>query len=238
MWRSTGSHLVWGMWIEIRLIGRRLGILDRHTSYEVCGLKFPWSRLYRLNGRVTPRMRCVDWNIAIMVAVQVDLLVTPRMRCVDWNIDVLFCNLCMTLVTPRMRCVDWNIIIQTMQLLKTMSHLVWGVWIEIKGDGSMRCNCNCHTSYEVCGLKFPVPTIRAIIEIVTPHMGVWIEILKLCYDRITIDSHTSYEVCGLKLLLFLRRYRYYAVTPRMRCMRLDVFRSINYTMLRYFQYTS
>ena len=170
MWRSTGSHLVWGMWIEIRLIGRRLGILDRHTSYEVCGLKFPWSRLYRLNGRVTPLMRCVDWNIAIMVAVQVDLLVTPRMRCVDWNIDVLFCNLCMTLVTPRMRCVDWNIIIQTMQLLKTMSHLVWGVWIEIKGDGSMRCNCNCHTSYEVCGLKLGIYQVLVLHWLVTPRM--------------------------------------------------------------------
>ena len=39
MSRNEGSHLVWGVWIEIdNTIPEHIG-QKSHTSYEVCGLK-------------------------------------------------------------------------------------------------------------------------------------------------------------------------------------------------------
>ena len=59
------SHLVWGVWIEIFWRCKLLTIVHRHTSYEVCGLKY-YEWLHQQDRCcVTPRMRCVDWNILI-----------------------------------------------------------------------------------------------------------------------------------------------------------------------------
>ena len=60
---AIGSHLVWGVWIEI--LSRFTFPQDgtSHTSYEVCGLKFIENVQLTDEWKVTPRMRCVDWNI-------------------------------------------------------------------------------------------------------------------------------------------------------------------------------
>ena len=127
---------------------------QRHTSYEVCGLKFSYEAAAPENLLVTPRMRCVDWNCTIMagwltpdqshlvwgvwieitpaINATTDLLnVTPRMRCVDWNTGYHVSREARFPVTPRMRCVDWNIEDQPLNIRERKSHLVWGVWIEI-----------------------------------------------------------------------------------------------------------
>ena len=117
-------------------------------------------------------MRCVDWNLDNMTVDLQPTKVTPRMRCVDWNQYSTYSENIPISVTPRMRCVDWN----------------------CSGNSPHMSN-NCHTSYEVCGLKYK-----------------W----RLDYLK-NRTRHTSYEVCGLKCYHRLSPLLLYIVTPRMRC---------------------
>ena len=104
------SHLVWGVWIEITDLKSWKQNTLGHTSYEVCGLKCMLShRSPSMPKRVTPRMRCVDWNSWCSCSIILSILVTPRMRCVDWNYF------------------DGAVVTTS-----SKSHLVWGVWIELE----------------------------------------------------------------------------------------------------------
>ena len=148
------SHLVWGVWIEMssgsklttssqchtsyEVCGLKFSSLDstaeillRHTSYEVCGLKFRWWSYDRQRHDVTPRMRCVDWNMLCMGLRRCEVLVTSHTKCVDWNVWIVLGSSSVSTVTPCMRCVDWN-----------------------GSPESVECDVRPgHTSYEVCGLK-------------------------------------------------------------------------------------
>ena len=149
------SHLVWGVWIEIL-----------------------WYALSR--SILSP--------------------VTPRMRCVDWNLVGTIRPFAIIIVTPRMRCVDWNKAHASASSLASSSHLVWGVWIEISGHFAletvisyvtprMRC-VDWNKPADYTSLHFPMVTPR--MRCVDWNIGL--------PDMHYADhgGHTSYEVCGLK----------------------------------------
>ena len=193
---------------------------------------------------VTPRMRCVDWNIHIRIisfpvrpshlvwGVWIEIIrlimspcmkwVTPRMRCVDWNNPTLI-RFPIFPVTPRMRCVDWNDEDVFYICKEEMSHLVWGVWIEMTRH--ICSTTGWETSHLVWGVWIEIlPTPEGKLGEIGSHLvwGVWIEIKMWLNDLHTDDvtprmrcvdwnvfiypitiatgGHTSYEVCGLKFL--------------------------------------
>ena len=170
------SHLVWGVWIEIRdeqsanaeipIVTPRMRCVDwnnnrppeicrvdRHTSYEVCGLKYTrivWVLLtvtchtsYEVCGlKFEDNLQCISrnrshlvWGVWIEIQKEDTFLLRREA------------------VTPRMRCVDWNGGADVNLNFSYQSHLVWGVWIEICRLSGIRPLLPRHTSYEVCGLK-------------------------------------------------------------------------------------
>ena len=148
---------------------------------------------------VTPRMRCVDWNPAPRVSHAESFSHTSYEVCglkyckLLWEIkrssghtsyEVCGLKSLMTLysptesctVTPRMRCVDWNCWDKQIVGWWVKSHLVWGVWIEMQYDLVKGAIEDCHTSYEVCGLKYN--RRYNLVRLLKSHLvwGVWIEI--------------------------------------------------------------
>ena len=105
----AGSHLVWGVWIEIISSWRAFSEASR--SHLVWGV---WIEIIET------------------VIILEDCHVTPRMRCVDWNKQLRWGKGLNSPVTPRMRCVDWNAPLTGGVIGSDKSHLVWGVWIEIQ----------------------------------------------------------------------------------------------------------
>ena len=151
-------------------------------------------------GKVTPRMRCVDWNRIRNTTWNGPLSVTPRMRCVDWNTNTtlgtikgstshLVWGVWIEIIPPAVTPTTWTLSHLVWGVWIEMdsvwyfdpwtykSHLVWGVWIEMTRNLSPSSQTSRHTSYEVCGLKSVDPLLQCQRSYQS-HLvwGVWIEI--------------------------------------------------------------
>ena len=198
--RVRWSHLVWGVWIEMYTKRPAIGKAYSHTSYEVCGLKLIVNGIRLLMSPSHTSYEVCGLKFRFHLTTSLESLVTPRMRCVDWNLSWLI-----ALVTLSWSHLVWGVWIEISLTLcqystYSESHLVWGVWIEIWRKLPENMKDVSHTSYEVCGLKWLCSEGGWLCMLVTPRMrcvdwnitvivpsypltqshlvwGVWIEIL-------------------------------------------------------------